>query len=104
MTRYYVHIPARIETVEVMGDIVVRCSLPFVGTQLLWAPLRGYFREHGYVIEPEIEGQPHYIKYKGVTYEFEWRGHHHARITMITDEETKDIRYSELPEAVRKLL
>lgn len=104
MTRYYIHIPASIQTVDVMGDIVVRTTIPYIGQNVLWAPLRGYFNNHGYTIEPEITDQPHYILHKGITYEFEWRGKHHARILRHDEDVVEEIHYSELPVAVQNLL
>ena len=104
MTRYYVHVPASIQTVDVQDDVIVRSTFPLIGPGALWSPLRNYLDRHGFAIEPEIENQPRFISYKGTAYEFEWRGPHYARIVQHTDEGPKEIRFSELPDQVKKLL
>ena len=105
MTRYYIHIPSSIATVDVDEGIVLRSTLPFVvGKNLIWEPLRGYLQNMGCKIEPELEEHPRFIEYDDVIYELVWVKQCLTRVFKQSNEIKEEIRFSELPDCIKRLL
>lgn len=104
MRKYRLHIPAFDTTVSVINGKVTTNDPIINARGADWEAFRRYCEKLGWRIDPMLE-RPESIEYRGSVYEFHWHGQDLARITLHpSDEDPRDIRYSELPEVIREML
>ncbi len=106
MTTYRICAPHFVAACIVSGNIVIQAA-PILHWTLgkQWEDVRLYFNQRGWAIEPQVASyEPEWLEVQGQVYELLWKDHVLARITLHQDGETRDLRYDELPEALKGLL
>lgn len=106
MQTYLITTPSHNAAIIVGEDTVLQAA-----PSLAWAvgkpfiDFREYCQLYGWRVQPVIEPiRPQWMEHGGKKYELRWNGEVLTRITLHENGETKDLRFRDLPEQLRKLI
>ncbi len=106
MTTYQINVGTSTCAVTVEEDVILQSGQffsPYVGRH--FALLREHCRLEGWPIVPIIENlHRHTVEFNGDKYEFNWLGDKITSIHLWTDNGWVEVRFKDLPEAIKRLL
>ena len=106
MTTYLITSPSLTAAIIVSEDTVLQAAPSLAWTvDKPFIEVRDYCQLYGWRVQPVIESlRPRWLEHGGKTYELRWNGEVLTRITLHENGETKDLRFRDLPEQLRKLI